>query len=87
MKTSSISSSLSIKTAKKTYVLDPNKVSVGLVEHFNTATRDFDDAMTKIECEMYDEAKLLMRRELLSASEKVWMRTLTECPLHLFESS
>ena len=30
-----------------------HKVSVGLVEHFKTANRDFEDAMDKIEYEMF----------------------------------
>ena len=39
-----------------------HKVSVGLVEHFKTATRDFEDAMNKIDCEMYDEANISLRK-------------------------
>ena len=51
-----------------------HKVSVGLVEHFKTATRDFDDAMNKIECDLYDEANISLRKVIDEAGRAFSIR-------------
>ena len=51
-----------------------HKVSVGLVEHFKTANRDFEDAMDKIECEMFQEANDTLRKVIDEAAQAFSIR-------------
>ena len=55
-------SALQLAAIKKSIKEVDHKVSVGLVEHFKTATRDFDEALVQIRYEMYDEANIYLRK-------------------------
>ena len=59
---------------KKSIKQVDHKVSVGLVEHFKTATRDFDEALIQIECEMYDEANICLRKVIDEAGRAFSIR-------------
>ena len=65
---------LQLAVIKKSIKEVDHKVSVGLAEHFKTATRDFDDAMNKIECEMYYEANLSLRKVIDEAGRAFSIR-------------
>ena len=65
---------IQLAAIKKSIQEVDHKVSVGLVEHFKTATRDFDDAMNKIECEMYTEANLSLRKVIDEAGKAFGIR-------------
>ena len=65
---------IQLAAIKKSIQEVDHKVSVGLVEHFKTATRDFDDAMNKIECEMYTEANLSLRKVIDEAGKAFSIR-------------
>ena len=55
-------SALQLAAIKKSIKQVDHKVSVGLMEHFKTATRDFDEALVQIRYEMYDEANIYLRK-------------------------